>query len=335
MSMFQPYCFNSILVLKLLYRNFEQIGRIMNLIKPEKLKKGDTIGFLTLSGAVDDRKGVHRAKKYFEKKGFKVVLSKNIFVKNRYLAGSDEEKIEELHAFFKDPKINAILCVRGGYGAIRLLDKINYEIIKNYPKIFAGYSDVTALEAMIYKKTKMVTFHSPMALGDFGSENPSKTTQNGFFSVLTNVENDFIIVPDKRKSKTYFKGDAIGVLWGGNLATLASLCGTDFIPDEKFILFLEDLNEPVYKIDRMLTQLLNIEKFRENVAGIALGDFLELDSKKYFDEMLFEIGKKLQKPILSGFKITHAKDKITVPNGAKAFLSTEKKILAVEKGYLK
>ncbi|MDD3435802.1 MAG: LD-carboxypeptidase [Candidatus Gastranaerophilales bacterium] len=305
----------------------------MNLIKPEKLNKGDTIGILALSGVIESKENIFRAKKYFENKGYKVVLSENIFDKNRYLAGTDEKKVQELHRFFQDPEINAILCARGGYGAIRLLDKIDFEIIKNNPKIFAGYSDVTAIEAMIYKKTGMITFYSPMAQSDFGVENVLKFVEKGFFDTLTDTKN-LKISPCKRRTKTYFSGQAKGILWGGNLATVVSMCGLDFIPDEKFIFFTEDLNEDVYKIDKMFTQLMNIEKFRKNLQGIILGDFFGIGNKKHLNELFFEIGEKIKKPILSGFKITHATEKITLPYGAIASFSTEDKILDVE-SYLK
>lgn len=305
----------------------------MNLIKPEKLNKGDTIAFLALSGAIESKRNILRAKKYFENKGYKVVLSENIFDKNRYLAGTDEKKVQELHKFFQDPEINAILCARGGYGTIRLLDKIDFELIKNNPKIFAGYSDVTAIEAMICKKTGLVTFYSPHAQSDFGVEEVSKFVEKSFFKTLTNT-GSLEILPDKRKTKTYFEGNAKGLLFGGNLATIVSLCGIDFIPDEKFIFFAEDLNENVYKIDKMMTQLLNIEKFRKNVQGIILGDFLDSGNQKHVDELFYEIGGKIKKPILSGFKITHARDKITIPNGALAEFSTDTKILKIN-GYLK
>ena len=159
----------------------------MNLIKPKKLQQGDTIGILALSGAIESKENILNAKKYFENKGFKVVLSENIFDEHRYLAGTDEKKVEELHKFFKNPDINMILCARGGYGAIRLLDKIDFDLIKNNPKIFAGYSDVTAIEAMIYKKTGLVTFYAPMAQGDFGVKNVSKVVEDSFFDVLMNT----------------------------------------------------------------------------------------------------------------------------------------------------
>lgn len=298
----------------------------MNLIKPKKLNIGDTIGIIALSGAIESEENIQRAKNYFQNKGYKVVLSENIFDKNRYLAGTDEKKVQELHKFFKDPEIKLILCARGGYGAIRLLDKIDFDIIKNNPKIFAGYSDITALEAIIYKKTGLVTLYAPVAQSDFGVEKVSPFVEKNFFAAL----NGEILEFKPCNSKTYYEGSAKGILWGGNLATLVTLCGQDFIPDDKFIFFAEDLNEEVYKIDKMMNQLLNIEKFRQNLAGIILGDFLDIDNKEYFDELFFEIGKKLQKPILSGFKITHAPEKITLPYAAMAEFSTDSKTLKIE-----
>lgn len=300
----------------------------MNLIKPEKLNKGDTIGIIALSGAIENEENILRAKKYFGGKCYNVVLSDNIFDKERYLAGSDEKKVEELHKFFTNPEIKMILCARGGYGAIRLLDKIDWDIIKNNPKIFAGYSDVSALQAMILKKTGLITFYSPMAQSDFGYEEVSKFVEKSFFDTLQNTES-LEISPDEEKSKIYCEGKAKGMLFGGNLATIVSLCGQDFIPEEKFIFFAEDLGEDTYKIDRMFTQLLNIPQFRQNLTGIILGDFLDVKNKKHFDELFVEIGENHKIPILSGFKITHTKEKITLPYGTKAEFSTTDKVLKI------
>lgn len=300
----------------------------MNLIKPKKLNIGDTIGIIALSGAIESIENILKAKDYFENKGYKVVLSDNIFDKNRYLAGSDEKKVEELHKFFKNPEIKMILCARGGYGAIRLLDKIDFDLIKNNPKIFAGYSDVSALQAMILKKTGLITFYAPMASKDFGVEKIPKRVEKSFFNSLQSTKS-LEISPDKKKSKVYFEGETNGILFGGNLATIASLCGQDFIPDEKFIFFAEDVGEDTYKIDKMFTQLLNISQFHQNLAGIILGDFLNVKNKKHFDELFLEIGGECKVPILSGFKISHAKEKITLPYGAKAEFSTTDKILKI------
>ncbi len=185
--------------------------------------------------------------------GFKVKLSKNIFDKNSYLAGSDEDKLEELYSFFQNPEIDLILNTRGGYGAIRLINKIDYEIIKNNPKPFVGFSDITALLLMFYKKTGIVTYHGPMASSDFGGE-ISEFTNNNFFKALSGDNLEFA------GNKIYKEGEAEGIIWGGNLATVVSMCGLDFIPDKDFIFFAEDLNEPVYKIDKMFPAAIQYRK---------------------------------------------------------------------------
>ena len=293
----------------------------MNIIKPPSLKKGNTIGILATAGAVESKENVLRAKQFFEERGYRVVLSENVFDKCRYLAGDDEKKVEELHKFFLNPEINAIICMRGGYGAIRLIEKINYDIIRKNPKIFCGYSDISALSAMIYKRAGLITYSGPLAQSDFGLENPSSFTIKAFFDAVTS-DNPLVITPSN--GVCYLDGDAEGILWGGNLATIVSLCGVDFLPAEKFIFFTEELNESVYRIDKMMTQLMNIKQFRDNVQAIVLGDFLDIDNKNWLDDLFYEIADKLQVPVLGGFKITHEKDKVTLPYGAISKLQNQK-----------
>ena len=284
------------------------------------LSYGDTIGIIALSGNCEKKK-VEQAKANIEALGFRVKLSKNIYDQNRYLAGSDEDKISELHSFFKDNEIKLILCARGGYGAIRLINKIDYDILKANPKPFCGFSDVTALLLMIYRKTGMVTYHGPMACSDF-TVNDDDFTQKTFFDAI----NDMKLVFD---GKTIYKnGSAKGILWGGNLATVVSLCGQDFIPYRDFIFFAEDLNEPVYKIDRMFQQLINIPHFLKYCKGIILGDFLEVDNEVWLEEYFNELANRLNIPFSSGFKISHSKEKITLPIGKLAKL--DGKILKVD-----
>ena len=287
-----------------------------------------TIGIIALSGACDKEK-VLSAKKFFETEGFNVKLSKNIFEKDRYLAGSDDKKLEELHKFFTDSGIDIIMCARGGYGAIRLVNRIDYNLIKKNPKIFCGFSDVTALLLMIYKKTGMVVYHGPMATSDFGDESYPLT------SSLKGRENTYNFFLDAIKgeklqiqgNKIYKDGSAQGIIWGGNLATVVSLCGLDFIPNEDFIFFAEDLNEPVYKIDKMFQQLINIDKFKQNCKGIVLGDFLDCGNEEWLSEYFEELAQRLEIPIAGGFKITHEREKITVPIGRQAKLAGNKLVI--------
>ena len=274
-----------------------------------------TIGIIALSGVINKEK-LNFAINNLKSLGYNIKLSKNIFDTNRYLAGNDSDKVEELEKFFLDPQIDIIMTARGGYGAIRLIDKIDYNLLKNHPKIFTGFSDVTALLLMIYKKTGMVTYHGLMATPDFGfdCEIDEFSFQN-FQAAINDKELNF------EGNKIYRDGAAEGIIWGGNLATIVSLCGTDFIPNEDFIFFAEDLNEPVYKIDKMFTQLFNIKEFKKHCKGIVLGDFLDCGNEKWLEEFFFEFSKIHQTPIVGGFEITHNRKKITIPIGKKAILS--------------
>ena len=288
----------------------------MNLIKPAGLKAGDTIGLIALSGIIEDKLKVERAVEYFNSLGYNVVLSENIYDTNRYLAGSDEIKISELHRFFKDDSIKAVICVRGGYGAIRLINKIDYNVIRTHPKLFCGFSDVTALSLMMLKRAGLITFSAPMVMSDFGLEKRSDFTMDNFFNVVTSGRE----IKLKNEDKIYKNGSAEGIFWGGNLATIVSLCGQDFIPDEPFIFFVEDLNEPVYKIDKMFTQLFNIPEFKKNIRAVILGEFLNSENQVWLDDLFQEIALMHDIPVVSGYKITHGYDKLTLPIGAYASL---------------
>ena len=270
----------------------------MNIIKPPLLKYGDTIGILATSGCMEDDANLKRAVKFFKDKGFNIKLSNNVYSKYSYLAGSDDERVSAIHDMFLDKSVNAIIALRGGYGAIRLLNKINYDIIRNNPKIFCGYSDITALNAMFLKQANLMTYSGPMALSDFGVENICEYTIESFFNAVM-----------------YDKFEFKGKFFGGNLATLSSLCGLDFVPDFKFDFFVEDINEPVYKIDKMMRQLINIEQFRKNIKTIYLGEFLGLDDINDFNILFNDISNELQVPLIKDFPASHGIKKATIPYG--------------------
>ncbi|MBR6163158.1 LD-carboxypeptidase [bacterium] len=304
----------------------------MNIIKPSKLKKGDTIGILSVSGGVSGQNEINKAKEFLLAQGYRVKISDTTKKHFRYMAGTDRERAKVLENFFSDDTIDAILCSRGGYGALRIIDKIDYDIIKAHPKIFVGYSDITILLAMIYKKTKLITFHGAMAKGDFGQKTINRYTKNSFFNTLEKEQKEFT---PKKDFETIRKGKAEGILWGGNLASLVSLAPLDFVPDEDIILFLEDLNEPIYKIDKMLTQLLNIPKLKKNIKGILFGDFLDNGNEEQLKELMKEVSDGLKVPSSYGYRITHGKEKDTLPYGIKAKFDSITGLVSVENGYLK
>lgn len=287
----------------------------MNLIKPKNLKKGDTIAIIAPCGNIEEQiilNGVN----YFKKEGFNVVLGQNILKKDRYMAGSDKQRLQDIEWAFSNKNIDAIICARGGYGALRLIKNIDYNIIRNNPKIFCGYSDVTILSLMILKNTGLITFSSPMIKGDFQPDDIDEFTQKHFMECMvgnfSNITSDNIF--------EYHAGKSKGILWGGNLSSVCSLCGIDFIPDSKFIFFTEDLNEPVYKIDRYFRQLLNIDKFHKNITGIILGEFMNTQYPEQLDILFKEISNELNIPICSGYKISHGKSKLTIPIGTEVTL---------------
>ncbi|MGN1125629.1 MAG: LD-carboxypeptidase [Candidatus Gastranaerophilaceae bacterium] len=288
----------------------------MNLIKPKNLEKNDTICIIAPAGGVDNDENINRAIKYFESQDYKIKLGKNLLKRNNYLAGTDNERLEDLHNAFLDNSVNAIICLRGGYGAIRLINKIDYNLVKNNPKIFAGYSDITALSLMFLKKSNLITYSAPMIQSDFGQNEPNKFTLDSFFNTVTNNNQKEYLAP-----KVYNSGNCEGILFGGNLATTVSLCGLDFIPDKKFIFFAEDLNESTYKIDKMLTQLFNIEKFKKNISGLVLGEFLYTDNECWLNDLFTDISNSLNIPTISGLKISHATEKLTLPIGIKSAIS--------------
>lgn len=282
----------------------------MKKLKPKSLQKGDTIAIISPSGYVSYPEKFETAKKYFEEKGFGVKIFPNAKNHNGYLAGTDEQRISDLENAFEDKEVKAILTSRGGYGATRILDKINYEIIKNNPKIFCGYSDITAFHSAIYKKTGLITFHAPFALADFGAENVDKYTEENFWKTITENNTDTPV-------NNAFWYDCInggtleGELVGGNLCVLTSLLGSGFEPDfEDKILYIEDVNEPLYKIDRMLSQLKLCGVF-EKIKGLLVGYFSS--DEEDFRNKVINLLKELDIPCGYGFSASHELKKATLP----------------------
>lgn len=298
----------------------------MKTLKPKKLKNNMTIGLLSVSGAIEDYKELEVAKARLEKSGYRVIISP--YKNYRDMAGEKEECLKNLHNFFENQDIDAVIASRGGYGTLRFLKDIDYKIIKNNPKIFVGFSDITNLLAMFYKKTGLIGFYGPMALSDFASKF-DKISYYEMLDVLSGCPKKI----EGKNSKTLYNGKAKGVIWGGNLSSLASMCGLDFIPDEDFILFSEDWNDPVYKLDRMFTQLMNIDKFKKNLKGIIWGEFLGVEEDE-FSAWQNELINSLKIPMCSGFKITHGENKITLPYGVKAEFSADKGVIEFEEEYL-
>jgi len=286
------------------------------MLKGKKLKKGDTIGIVAPanSGSKDD---ILRVKIQLENLGYRIKLGEHIFDTWHSFAGIDKDRVSDINNFFRDPEVDAIMCLRGGYGSIRIVKDLDIEMIKKNPKIFIGYSDITTLHSALNQKAKLITFHGPMATSNFFDI--EKFTLDSFIESVRNSEPRKIINPVELRSLT--KGKTSGVVIGGNLTTLMGDMGTLYELDFKDkILFIEEIREPTYKIDRILTQLLNSDKLNQ-LNGIILGDFNNCIPASKYDMPLMDLLqdrlKDLGIPIIYNFKSGHCKPMVTLPLGIK------------------
>jgi len=260
-------------------------------------------------------------------KGYNIVLGKYVYDSVGYLAGSDEDRIHDFHNMFKNPDIKAIISSRGGYGTPRLLDTIDYDLIANNPKIFVGYSDITALQLAIWKHTNLVTFSGPMAAVEMGSGIDSFSEKN-FWPLICDdkFDNFYSEIPDNRWNIMH-PGKAVGTLLGGCLSLVSSLIGTKHQPDfAGSILILEDVGEQPYRIDRYLSQLKSAGIF-DRVNGIILGQFIDCREKEgeptfTLDEIFSDYFNSLSIPIIKNFLYGHVPKKFTIPIGVDVELDT-------------
>ena len=306
------------------------------MIKPKRLEKDDCIGVISPASGFKDKKKAMKGIEYFESLGYKVKIGRNMFKIRGFLAGTDKERLADLHQMFADKKVDAIICLRGGYGTNRLLDSIDYKLIKNNPKIFCGYSDITALHLAFSKMTNLVTFHSPM-VGAF-TDTIKKFTINNLLDILTNPETqkEYPIPKGWKKLEVINKGKVKGRLVGGNLSLVVSTLGTPYEIDTKNkIVFLEDTGEESYRLDRYITHLLTAGKLSD-ASGIIIGLNVDCEPKdktrQSSREVLIERLKPLKKPLLLGFPFGHIKEQITIPYGIMALLdATNGKLILQEK----
>ncbi len=307
-------------------------------IKPNRLKKGDTIGLIAPGSSVTEEK-LAKAIKNLENLGFNVHYTKNILAKHGYLAGTDQQRLSDLHFMFENPKIDGIWCIRGGYGCGRLLPDIDYSMIRKNPKPLIGFSDVTALLQAIHCETGLVGFHGPVAVSEF-----TDYTVGRFQSILMEPKSLLKIESASKNqenqnpafhTKVITPGKAFGQIVGGNLSLIAAHAGTKHQLNAKDkLVFLEDIGEKPYRIDRMLTQLLQACNLQE-AKGIALGIFDDCEASKDADSLtLMETFEdrlgSLGIPVIYGLPFGHIEHQFTFPIGIKAKLSTENQSITLQ-----
>ena len=271
-----------------------------------------------------------------ESLGFKVKPGAHLFDREGYLAGSDAARADDLNTMFADDGVDAIWCVRGGYGASRILPALDYALMQRKPKALIGYSDITALHVAIHRHAGLVTFHGPVAFRAFTPYSLGELKR-----VLWTGETPVRLggpppferaegrVDWENRVATLVPGRARGRLLGGNLCLMSHLCGTPYFPDLRgAILFLEDVEEAYYRIDRMLTQLW-LSGALAGVAGVAFGKFTNCSSSPFFlqnrplDDILAERCRALGVPAVSGIMVGHIEDQTTLPVGCLAELDAD------------
>lgn len=301
-------------------------------ILPKALGDGDTVAIICCSSGFEDAKDFDVARELCDRLRVKPRFGLYATKVNGFLAGTDEERLHDLHDAFRDPAIDGIILFKGGYGVQRILDRIDYKLIHQNPKVVVGYSDVTALLVALYQRAGLVCFHGPVA-----SSSPSPFSEAWMRHAVGSAEplGDFGTPPGPDFQRVCLvPGKAKGKLVGGNLTMISTSMGTPFEIDTKDgILFFEDIGEAPYRVDRMLTQLRLAGKL-DHCAGLAVGQFTnntqrEAAGSVSWQQVVDAHAKSLGKPAIRGMAIGHVRDKVTVPIGCLAELDADALTLKV------
>ncbi|KOX63121.1 peptidase S66 [Pseudomonas psychrophila] len=268
------------------------------------------------------------ATQWMHDRGYQLRVFPGVWEKDGYLAGSDAVRLRDLHDAFADDSIDAIFCLRGGYGSPRLLDGIDFELLRSHPKPFVGYSDITALHLAITRYAGFVTFHGPMLNADLlGNKQPP--TESSLLRMLSGRQLPVLEHPAAYPLTTIAPGCASGHLLGGNLSMICATLGTAFeLDDEDIILFIEDVNEPLYRVDRLLTHLRLAGKL-DRLRGVLVGDVAGVDVLALGRLLTQELGG-LGIPVLAGWRSGHCDPNLTLPMGAQVRLDADLQQLVLE-----
>ena len=313
------------------------------MIFPEPLKKGDNVFLFCPSSPIIPEEDIEKCKKVIIDLGFNPVIGKSLYENyGGYMAGKAEIRIEDLHEAFSRKDIKGIFCVKGGYSASQLLDKIDYELIKNNPKVFVGYSDVTNLHIVFNQKCNLGTYHGPMVKSNMINDFNDYTKTSFFESMEKNVTK--YEEPENMPLSILAEGNApseniSGVLTGGNMAIIVTTLGTQYEIDTKGkILFLEDVDEEIGSLNRMLTHLKYAGKFSDCKA-VVFGNFVVCKNTYTKENQHYELMELLKdffadydKPVIYGMESGHKKPYMfTLPLGAKCSINLQNKEILFKK----
>ncbi|WP_432362507.1 S66 peptidase family protein [Sporosarcina sp. UB5] len=303
-------------------------------IRPKRLQPGDTIGIVAPSSP-PNQESLERSLAFLEQLGLKWKFGRHVKNVTGYLAGTDDERLQDLEDMFADPAISGIICAGGGYGSARYTDWLDLQLIRENPKVFWGFSDITFLHTAIGLYSNLVTFHGPMLASCVGKDTFHELSAKMFQQLFEPMELHY--TEEISPLKTFGKGSAQGELVGGNLSLLANTIGTKFEIDTKGkLLLIEDIGEEPYRVDGMLNQLRMAGKFAD-AAGIVIGDFSDAEPKKQqrtlsLNDVFQHYLGDLRKPVVEGFKIGHCEPHFAIPLGVEAKLDADRKTLTILPG---
>ncbi|WP_370773142.1 LD-carboxypeptidase [Clostridium sp.] len=303
------------------------------MIKPKPLHQGDTVAIISPASPTD-KNLIDKCVDSLNTLGLKVVVGESCLSEHGFLSGTDDIRAKDINCMFADKNIKGIFALRGGYGCARLLNLIDFKLIKKNPKIFVGYSDITALHIAINQKSKLVTYHGPMISTELIKGLDEYTASYYKKFIFGNEKVEEIYNPEGYNLESINTGISSGQLIGGNLSLICSSLGTKYeINTKNKILFLEEVEEPPYKIDRMLTQLKQSGKLKD-VNGIVLGTFTNCiapNTKKSLSlqDVFNEIILPLNKPTLSNLACGHCLPTLTLPLGSKVLLDANTKKIKI------
>lgn len=276
-----------------------------------------------------------KVSRWFAERGYRCRIFPGALQAQGYLAGPDQQRLQDLHDAFADPDIDAILCMRGGYGSMRLLDQLDFQLIRHNPKPLIGYSDITALHTALYRHAGLITFHGGMLNADLLGGKLAPTESSLLAQLGGRVRaGEQIAHPAGYAMSTVMPGVASGRLLGGNLSMLGATLGTVAELDtEGCILFIEDVNEPLYRVDRLLTQLRLAGKL-VGVKGVLVGDFAGITTAA-LTPLLEETFGPLGVPVLAGWRSGHCDPNVCLPLGARVRLDSVQQSLVLEQDVFK
>ena len=309
------------------------------MIKPKPLRRGDTIGLVGISGAMrDPETRFEKMLEAIDALGYRVIVAESCREEYGYLSGTDASRARGLNQAFRNDRVDAVVCMRGGYGVARMLDQVDFDVIRANPKLVLGYSDITALHIAIHQKVGMTTLHGPMP--DRWMEFDDFTRDSLLRAVSSTEPLGILQNPEGLVPQCVVPGKCRGLLVGGNLSLIAAACGTPYALDvTDKVLLLEDVNEYIYRLDSMLTQL-RLNGMFEKCAGVVLGGFTKCTEEYaryalHLEDVIRDIIVPAGKPVLANMSIGHMDTKLTVPLGVECAVDADAGTLEILESALK